>query len=98
MKQVSAIWRTVAIIAICLCLVVSALWIAGVSLKKAPSSQEPAVDSNPLSLWTENAEAKTALVSYMATITDEKSPDFIPVDHRIAVFDLDGTLFCETDL
>ena len=97
MKQVSAIWRTVAIIAICLCLVVSSLWIAGVSLKKAPSSQEPAVDSNPLSLWTENAEAKTALVSYMATITDEKSPDFIPVDHRIAVFDLDGTLFCETD-
>ena len=97
MKQVSAIWRTVAIIAICLCLVVSALWIAGVSLKKAPSSQEPAVDSNPLSLWTENAEAKTALVSYMATITDEKSPDFIPVDRRIAVFDLDGTLFCETD-
>ena len=97
MKQVSAIWRTVAIIAICLCLVVSALWIAGVGLKKAPSSQEPAVDSDPLSLWTENAEAKTALVSYMATITDEKSPDFIPVDHRIAVFDLDGTLFCETD-
>ena len=96
-KKVSAIWRTVAIIAICLCLVVSALWAAGVSLKKNPSPQEPAVDSNPLSLWTENAEAKTTLISYMEAITDEAGSDFIPVDHRIAVFDLDGTLFCETD-
>jgi FMN phosphatase YigB (HAD superfamily) len=30
-------------------------------------------------------------------ITDESSADFIPVRDRIAVFDLDGTLFCETD-
>ena len=96
-KKVSAIWRTVAIIAICLCLVVSALWIAGVSLKKNPSSQEPAADSDPMSLWTENAEAKTTLISYMEAITDEAGSDFIPVNHRIAVFDLDGTLFCETD-
>ena len=70
MKKVSAVWRTVAILAICLCLVVSALWIAGVSLKKDPTSQDPAVDPNPLSLWTENAEAKTTLISYMETITE----------------------------
>lgn len=96
MKQVSAIWRTVAVIAICLCLVVSALWIAGVGTK-TNASEAPAAGETVLSLWTENAEAKTALISYMETITDENNADFIPVDHRIAVFDLDGTLFCETD-
>ena len=51
----------------------------------------------PLSLWTDDAPAKTALTAYMAAITDPDSPDFIPVADRIAVFDLDGTLFCETD-
>ncbi|MBE5847342.1 MAG: haloacid dehalogenase-like hydrolase [Lachnospiraceae bacterium] len=51
----------------------------------------------PLSLWTEGAASKDALISYMNTITDPASPDFIPVQDRIAVFDLDGTLYCETD-
>ena len=50
-----------------------------------------------LSLWTKNAAAKTELISYMKAITTEGSKDFIPVKNRIAVFDLDGTLFCETD-
>ncbi|MBR0385701.1 MAG: haloacid dehalogenase-like hydrolase, partial [Erysipelotrichaceae bacterium] len=50
-----------------------------------------------LTLWTEEAEARQKLVEYMEAITDEKSQDFIPVEDRIAVFDLDGTLFCETD-
>ena len=48
-------------------------------------------------MWTEDAPAKQALISYMEAVTDESSPDFIPVENRIAVFDLDGTLFCETD-
>ena len=52
---------------------------------------------SPLSLWTDDAKAKNELVSYIEAITDETSTDFIPVADRIAVFDLDGTLFCETD-
>ena len=56
------------------------------------------VDANEmLSLWNEDAEARKQLIAYMETITDEASPDFIPVENRIAVFDFDGTLFCETD-
>ena len=51
----------------------------------------------PLSLWNENATAKTALSDYIRTVTDKGSPDFIPVENRIAVFDFDGTLFLETD-
>ena len=50
-----------------------------------------------LGLWTDDAPAKIALTAYMAAITDPDSEDFIPVLDRIAVFDLDGTLFCETD-
>ena len=52
---------------------------------------------NALSLWNDNAPSKRALVEYVNAVTDEKSPDFIPPERRIAVFDLDGTLFCETD-
>ena len=51
----------------------------------------------PLSLWNENAPAKTALSNYIRSVTDKGSPDFIPVENRVAVFDFDGTLFLETD-
>ena len=50
-----------------------------------------------LSLWTAEAPAKKALVEYLNAVSDESGTDFIPVEDRIAVFDLDGTLFCETD-
>ena len=51
----------------------------------------------PLSMWTEDSAAANALVDFMNAITDPESADFIPVEDRIAVFDFDGTLFCETD-
>ena len=50
-----------------------------------------------LSLWTDGAASKRAIEEYVAAVTDESSPDFIPPERRIAVFDLDGTLFCETN-
>ena len=50
-----------------------------------------------LSLWTAGAESKEALVAYIESVTDENSPDYIPVEDRIAVFDMDGTILCETD-
>ena len=46
--------------------------------------------------WTPDAPALTALIDYVAAVTDPSSPDFIPEADRIAVFDLDGTLMCET--
>ncbi len=51
----------------------------------------------PLALWQDAAPAKNALVEYVEAVTAKGSPDFIPVANRIAVFDLDGTLFLETD-
>ena len=50
-----------------------------------------------LTLWAEDSVPKEMLTTYMAAITEEGSEDYIPPADRIAVFDLDGTLFCETD-
>ena len=61
------------------------------------ASQEPATADEILDKWNNGATAKNELVSYMAAVTKEGSADYIPKEARIAVFDLDGTLFCETD-
>jgi len=50
-----------------------------------------------LSQWTDRAPAKKALTAYIKTVTAKNSPDYIPAEDRIAVFDFDGTLFLETD-
>lgn len=44
-----------------------------------------------LIFWAEG-ESKTAFLSYIESVTDPNSPDFIPETDRLAVFDLDGTL------
>lgn len=90
-------WRAGAIVAACLFVVVSVLYALGVGYKKADdgkNNEQP--QAQVLSLWNESAEAKKELVSFVeGAVTEGK--DFIPVENRIAVFDLDGTLFCETD-
>lgn len=53
--------------------------------------------NDPLSLWTKTSKLKSELTEYISKITDKNSKDFIPVTDRIAVFDFDGTLFCETN-
>lgn len=63
------------------------------------SVQEPAAVAAPALLseyWTEGSAAAESLSAYIQSVTDENSPDFIPAEARIAVFDLDGTLMCET--
>ncbi|MBO4323155.1 MAG: haloacid dehalogenase-like hydrolase [Clostridia bacterium] len=41
-------------------------------------------------------ETLNALKTYVENVTDRNSKDFIPTEDRIAVFDMDGTLICET--
>ena len=89
-------WKTSTIVVSCLLAMVTAFYAFGLGWKQQERRQTVSPDA-ALSLWTEKAEAKDKLVSYMEAITDESSPDYIPVENRIAVFDLDGTLFCETD-
>ena len=51
---------------------------------------------NAFQSWRENSAPITALTAYVDKVTDEKSEYYIPTVDRIAVFDLDGTLYCET--
>ncbi|WP_020469481.1 HAD family hydrolase [Zavarzinella formosa] len=49
---------------------------------------------DPLASWNEGPRKK-AVLDFVAKVTKEVSPDFVPVAERIAVFDNDGTLWCE---
>jgi len=49
---------------------------------------------DPLPSWQDTAPKK-AIVAFVAEVTKPGSPDFVPVDERIATFDNDGTLWAE---
>ena len=46
--------------------------------------------------WTKDAVAKQKLVEYVTDVTNKKSKNFIPVEDRLAVFDMDGTFIGES--
>ncbi len=111
-KLVPSVWRSVAIGALCLCAVLCALYFSKPQdTAKEAATETPAAegttesaslelvadDEDPLSLWNDDAPLKQELVKYVENVTDESSPDFIPVEDRIATFDVDGTLINETD-
>ena len=89
-------WKGLAVTAICLLLVVSILYALGVGWKKSAAAAEPLAGNDPLSLWNEGTGAKNSLIDYVSAVTQEGGADYIPVEDRIAVFDMDGTLACET--
>lgn len=50
--------------------------------------------ADPLPSWNDG-KAKKSLTDFVAHVTREGSPDFVPKAERIATFDNDGTLWCE---
>jgi hypothetical protein len=52
---------------------------------------------DPLPSWNEGA-AKKSIVAFVERVARPGSPDFVPVPERTAVFDNDGTLWCEQPL
>jgi phosphoserine phosphatase len=48
----------------------------------------------PLPSWTDSSTSE-AIVQFVRRVTNPSSPLFVPPDERIAVFDSDGTLWCE---
>ena len=54
----------------------------------------PLKAADPLPSWNDGP-TKQAIIDFVAKVTKEGSPDFVPVDERIATFDNDGTLWCE---
>ncbi|WP_431299250.1 HAD family hydrolase [Tabrizicola sp. BL-A-41-H6] len=53
-----------------------------------------AASADPLPSWTDGA-SKDAIISFVETVTDPASGDYVPPDARVAVFDNDGTLWAE---
>jgi hypothetical protein len=60
--------------------------VAGIAHAQAPAT--------PLPSWNEGS-VKKSIVDFVTRVTSEGSPDFVPPAERIAVFDNDGTLWCE---
>jgi phosphoglycolate phosphatase-like HAD superfamily hydrolase len=56
-----------------------------------------AVVADPLPSWRPGA-VKEALLAFVASVTSEGSPAFVPEPERVAVFDNDGTLWPEQPL
>ena len=42
--------------------------------------------------WTKDSPGMASIVSYVKSVTDKTSPEYLPPQERIAVFDLDGTI------
>jgi phosphoglycolate phosphatase-like HAD superfamily hydrolase len=49
---------------------------------------------DPLPSWNDGA-AKASIIAFVDKVTTDGSPDFVPVEARIATFDNDGTLWSE---
>ena len=49
---------------------------------------------DPLPSWNDGA-TKKSIIDFVARVTTEGGPDFVPVSERIATFDNDGTLWSE---
>ena len=90
------VWKIISLILACALVAVSVLCIVQRKGEKA-TEVSPAASQTALASWNDSAAAKTELLDYVKAVTTKGSADFIPVEDRIAVFDLDGTLACETD-
>ena len=66
--------------------------LAASSASLLKSAHAPAAD--PLPSWNEG-RAKQSILDFVAAVTHDGSPDFVPVPQRIATFDDDGTLWLE---
>ncbi|HKB36722.1 MAG TPA: hypothetical protein VKD72_09725, partial [Gemmataceae bacterium] len=70
------------------------LWSIVWTLALLVAPMSPGQADEPLASWNDGA-AKKAIIDFVAKVTKEGSPDFVPPAERIATFDNDGTLWCE---
>jgi len=88
------IFLSLIIILFSLCIAFIILYIIEKNSSKENNEEEKKDIDNPLSLWND-CDPKNKLIEFMAKINSKEK--FVPKEDRIAVFDLDGTLFQETD-
>ena len=53
--------------------------------------------TDPLPSWND-CPAKQGIIHFITRVTQEGSPDFLPLPERIAVYDNDGTLWPENPI
>ena len=71
------------------------LWIGFIAVHAvAVWSAAAFAQTGPLPSWNDGA-VKTSITDFVARVTAQGGADFVPVEQRIAVFDNDGTLWCE---
>jgi phosphoglycolate phosphatase-like HAD superfamily hydrolase len=63
-------------------------------LVPVPAQAQTTLPGSPLPSWNDGA-AKQAILDFVRTTTDTASPNRVPAEDRIAVFDQDGTLWVE---
>ena len=78
--------------AILLALLLAAMSLTGFALAEETPAEEY---EDAFTQWNADAPALNALIDYVEAVTDPDSPDYIPREDRIAVFDMDGTLMGE---
>ena len=82
-------------------IVTTMIALSGISAVEAATRDEIAAVSinakgSNFRYWQKDSASISKLRTYVKTVTDPQNPDFIPPRDRIAVFDVDGTLACET--
>jgi hypothetical protein len=65
-----------------------------VALAAALASGTSYAQEDPLPSWNDGA-TKRSILTFVAAVTQDGSPDFVPAPQRIATFDNDGTLWPE---
>jgi hypothetical protein len=63
-------------------------------MPRRPEHTMTQAQTNPLSAW-HATPTKQAIVDFVAAVTAAGGPSYVPPEQRIAVFDNDGTLWCE---
>ncbi|MFO1133108.1 MAG: HAD family hydrolase [Hyphomicrobiales bacterium] len=73
------------------------LWVQCIAILLLLISAGCAWAADPLPAWNDG-KAKSAIIDYVTKVTTAGSPEFVPVEERIAVFDNDGTLWPENPM
>ena len=62
--------------------------------EQKPQNIKPKETADPLPSWNDN-NVKRSILDFVTRVSTEGGADFVPPVERIAVFDNDGTLWCE---
>lgn len=73
------------------------LFFIALVLSACSAAPTPSQNESHLPSWADTATRQT-IINFVTDVSDPSSPNFVPPEARIAVFDNDGTLWCERPL